>query len=490
MFKKLISFCIIALVVFSFAGCAKEQSPDETTEQTTAETANQPDEQNKEPSGMLVPYMAGFKSDEENGYWAESFYGLMTADGEVVAEPIYNSYRTLEFGGKTYYCMQITEGEWEDTVYKKSLLISADGEWQVEINDNISALSENRIISEHFDGSFNVYDYSGNKVFSGNENQSVDTNGNGFYNGLLVVFDFLSDNGYTTVVDENGKTVLDKLDYCGPFITGKAVASYNRDDGYGIITPEGEWLLEPKYVDITEVDGRYFIASDYDKEYIYDTELKLLRERECIWDDILKSYFFEVDGKLVRYHANIYAPDEYYRDAFTDEIIACGDVYATSYDGELDLFYGTNDGKLRMFDVNGKCFNERESTDRPIIYSGVYAIYAVAPSNEVKWFSAVTHKEIFTTVNTEDRHFTEVSTAGDCGLAVIAELEDKFESIVDGVYHLYDYKKGEYIFKDCEYCYMREFNGEVYITAVYKDRIEIYDADLNLLIETENLCNK
>jgi hypothetical protein len=83
-----------------------------------------------------------------------------------------------------------------------------------------------------------------------------------------------------------------------------------------------------------------------------------------------------------------------------------------------------------------------------------------------------------------------VSTAGDCGLAVIAELEDKQDSLVDGVYHLYDYKKGEYIFKDCEYCYMREFNGEVYITAVYKDRIEIYDSDLNLLIETENLCER
>ncbi len=469
MFKKLISFCIIALVVFSFAGCTKEQPQNE--------------------SANLVPYLSGYKYDEENGYWTEKFYGLMTSDGETVIEPVYDQYRVFGLNGKTYYCMQISADDWLP-ICSKSLLISADGNFKLELEDNILAISENRIICAQHNAPFTVYDYSGNKIFSGNEYQTVDTNGNGFYNELLVVFDFLSDNGYTTVVDENGKTVLDKLDYCGPFITGKAVASYDREEGYGIITPEGEWLLEPKYVDIAEVDGRYFIASDYDKEYIYDSDLKLLREREFGWSAVLQSYFLEVDGKLVRYYANMYAPDEYYRDAFTDEIIACGDVYATSYDGELDLFYGTNDGKLHMFDVNGKCFNERESTDRPIIYSGVYAIYAVAPSNEVKWFSAVTHKEIFTTVNTEDRHFTEVSTAGDCGLAVIVELEDKLDSRMDGPYHLYDYKKREYIFRDCEYCDIKELDGEFYITVAYADSIKTYDADFNLLIETENLCNK
>lgn len=489
MFKKFIAFVLACMFVFSFAGCAKEQTPDETTEQTTAETANQPDEQNKESSDLLVPYTAGYKHDEENGYWTERLYGLMTGDGKKVVEPVYDWCRTLECNGKKYYCMQIMEGEWEDTCYN-SLLVSADGTWQLELEDNIRAVSENRIICGQLDGIFTVYDYDGNKIFSGNENQSVDTNGNGFYNGLLVVFDFLSDNGYTTVVDEDGEIVLDKLDYCGPFITGKAVASYNRDEGYGIISPEGEWLLEPKYTDIKDIDDKYFIAIDFDREYIYDSDLKLLRERECGWSVEEQNYFFETQGKLVRYYSHMDSPDEYYRDAFTDEIISCGDVYATSYDEESDLFYGTNDGEFRIFDVNGKCLNERENADRAVIHSGTYAVYAVAPSNEVKWFSTATHEEIFTTVNTEDRHYTEVSTAGDCGLAVIAELEDKLDSLVDGVYHLYDYKKGEYVFRDCEYCEMQEYGGEIYITAVYKDRIEIYDADLNLLIETENLCEK
>jgi hypothetical protein len=382
--------------------------------------------------------------------------------------------------------MQIFDNKWEDTCYN-SLLVSADGEWQLEIKDNIVAISENRIICQQFNGPFNVYDYSGNKVFSGNENQSVDTNGSGFYNRLLVVFDFLSDNGYTTVVDENGEIVLDKLDYCGPFITGKAVASYNREEGYGIITPEGNWLLEPKYTDIKDVDGKYFIAIDFDREYIYDSDLKLLRERECGWAVEEQNYFFETQGKLVRYYSHMDSPDEYYRDAFTDKIISCGDVYATNYSEEYEFFYGINNCRLCIFDVNGKLLNECQGTERAEMNDGAYA--AVNSSNEQIWFNSASHEKIINLSNAENE-WKSVATVGDCGIAVIAELEDKMDSRMDGPYHLYDYKKGEYVFKDCEYCEIQEFNGGVYITAVYKDRIEIYDADLNLLIETENLCEK
>lgn len=468
MLKKSIAFLLACMLVLSFAGCTQEKP------------------QTQDEESALVPYMAGYKCDEENGYWTEDFYGLMTADGKTVIEPVYDQYRIFELNGKKYYCLQISADEWLP-ICSKSLLISADGNFRLELEDNILAISENRIICAQHDEPFTVYDYNGNKIFSGNENQSVDTNGNGYYNGLLVVFDFISDNGYTTVVDEDGKTVLDKLDYCSPFVTGKAVASYNREEGYGIITPEGEWLLEPVYDDIKTVDGKYFIAIDFDKEYIYDSELNLLRERQDDWDIYEQDYFFEVDGKLIRHYSHMYAPDEYYRDAFTDEIISCGDVYATNYDEESDLFYGINDGKLCVFDINGKCLNERENTERVTVYEGTYAV--IASSGESAWFNAATHEEIITVID-DDKKWTDISTVGDCGIAVIAELEDKQDSRMDGPYHLYDYKNREYIFRDCEYCEINEFDGEIYITVAYTDHIKTYDADFNLLIETENLCNK
>ncbi len=469
MLKNLIAFTLAILLVFSFAGCTKEQNP-----QPQNESAN------------LVPYMAGYKYDEENGYWTEKFYGLMTSGGKTVIEPVYDQYRVFELNGKKYYCMQISADEWLP-ICSKSLLISADGKFRLELEDNILAISENRIICVQHDEPFTVYDYNGNKIFSGNENQSVDTNGSGYYNGLLVVFDFLSDNGYTTVVDEDGEIVLDKLDYCGPFITGKAVASYNRDEGYGIITPEGEWLLEPVYDDIKDVDGKYFIAIDFDKEYIYNSDLELLRERQDNWDIYEQNYFFEVDGKLLRHYSHMDSPDEYYRDAFTDEIISCGDVYATNYSEEYGFFYGINNGRLCIFDVNGKLLNECQGTERAEMNDGAYA--AVTSSNEQIWFNSASHEKIINLSNAENE-WKYVASAGDCGIAVIAELEDKMDSRMDGPYHLYDYKNREYIFRDCEYCSVEAFNDKVYITAVYKDSVKTYDADFNLLIETENLCEK
>ncbi len=467
MLKKLIAFTLAVLLVFSFAGCTKEQNP-----QPQNESAN------------LVPYLSGYKYDEENGYWTEKYYGLMTSDGETVIEPVYDQYRIFELNGKKYYCMQISADEWLP-ICSKSLLISADGNFRLELEDNILAISENRIICVQHDEPFTVYDYNGNKIFSGNENQSVDTNGNGFYNGLLVVFDFFSENGYTTVVDENGKLVLDKLDYCGPFITGKAVASYNRDEGYGIITPDSEWLLEPVYDEIETVDGRYFIAIDFDREYIYDSDLKLLRERECGWSVEEQNYFFEVDGKLIRHYSHMDSPDEYYRDAFTDEIISCGDVYATNYSDEFGFFYGIDSGRLCIFDINGKLINEYNGAERLSESDGAYA--AATTSGAEVWFNAYTNENIISLTSAENE-WKYVTTAGDCGIAAIAELEDKMDGRMDGPHHLYDYKNREYIFRDCEYCEINEFDGEVYITVVYKDRVETYNADLKLLIKTENLC--
>ena len=149
------------------------------------------------------------------------------------------------------------------------------------------------------------------------------TVGDGYCNGLIVLHDFYSSQPATKVCDENGNTVLDGLDFCGSFETGKAVASYNRDSGYGIISPDGEWLIEPDYVDITSVDGKYFVAVTQTREDIYDADLKLVRTREGWFTDSNMSYFFLTDsGRLIRHYANIDAPDEYYYDAFTDELIS------------------------------------------------------------------------------------------------------------------------------------------------------------------------
>ncbi len=468
MLKKLTAILLALSVIFGFAGCVKEP------EKSSAE---------------IVPYMSGYKCDEGNGYLAEKLYGLMTADGKPTTEPIYTSYRTFELGDKTYYCMKVMEGDWEPICHN-SLLISSDGTFRLELKDNIVYLSENRIICQQFEQPFTVYDYSGNKIFSGDENQSIDTDGNGFYNGLLVVFDFLSEINYTQVRDENGNVVLDRFDYCGPFITNKAVASYNRDEGYGIISADGKWLLDPVYDDIQTVDGKYFIAIDNGREYIYDSDMKLLRERECGIYVTDMSYFFESNGKLIRYYSHIDAPDSFYRDAFTDEIISCDGVNATAYWEQLGLFYNRDEENRTAIvcDENGRLLSKHENVDKITDYDGVYCTEDSLNRTNT-YYNGKTHDKLLT-LTCNENEWKPVTTVKDCGLLTIADLKYFGDNIYDGPYHLYNYKKGEYVFRNCEYCEINEYGGNVFVTVVYKDRIETYDSDLNLLFKTENMCGK
>ena len=410
----------------------------------------------------------------------------MTTDGKAVIEPVYDEYQTFEQNGKTFYCLKVMEGDWEPICHN-SLLISDDGTLRLELKDNIVCLSENRIICQQFNQPFTVYDYSGNKIFSGNEYQTVDTNGNGFYNGMLIIYDFLSDDNYTEVRDENGNIVFERIDYCGPFITDKAIASYNRDEGYGIISAEGEWLLDPVYDDIQTVDGKYFIAMNFYTEYIFDYDLKLLRTRDC---NLNRYYYFEVNGKLIRHFSHIDSPDEFYHDAFTDEIISCNGINATGYWDQLNVFYHVDEESrtAMVCDENGNLLSKHENIDKLTDAEGIYCA-SDSENGVYDYYCAKTHKKILT-LNCNESEWREVNAVGSCGLMTIGNLESKMDNRFDGPYDLYDYNKGEYVFRDCEYCEINEYNENVYVTVVYKDRIETYDSDLNLLLKTENKCEE
>ncbi len=439
--------------------------------------------------GELSVYMGGYKCDEENGYSIEKLYGLMTRNGEKLTQPLYNWYQIFELNGETYYCLKYSDvnAEHYDTCLS-SLLVKADGTRGAQIPDNIICISENRIIGQQLTYPFTVYDYDARGVLHGNKNQSVDNSSNGYYNGLLVVHDFISDTPNTMVYNEDGHRVLKGFDYCGPFITGKAVASYNRDEGYGIISTDGKWLLDPVYDDIQTVDGKYFIAMNYYIEYLFDSDLKLLRTRDCGIDP---SYFFETkSGRLIRYYSHMDAPDEFYRDAFTDEIISCDGVNATGYWERLGVFYHFDEESRTAIvcDENGKLLSKHENVDSLTDSEGIYCA-ADYKNGVYNYYCGETHKKLLT-LNCKKNEWKNVNAVSNCGLLTVGNLEDKMDTCFDGPYDLYDYNKGEYIFKNCEYCEINEYGGNIYVTVVYKDRIETYDSELNLLLKTENICEK
>lgn len=467
MLKKFTALICAFALCLSIVGCTDSNKPSGGDSVQTSE---------------LVPYTAGHKFDIENDYCAQVKYGLMTPDGKTIVEPLYNSYQVFEANGKTYYCMKVMQGDWEPICHN-SLLISSDGEFRLEIQDNIVCLSEDRIICQQSEQPFTVYDYSGNKIFSGNQTQSIDTDGNGFYNGLLLVYDFIGENDDTEVRDKNGNLVLGGLDYCGTFETGKAVASYNRDEGYGIITPQGKWLLEPIYTDITDVEGKYFVATKYDTMEIYDSDLKLLKAQPCSPFIEHQYYFFITNsGKLIKHYAHMDSPDNFFYDAFTDEPISCNGVNATSNMHYLGHYYAISDGTAMIMDENDKLLAQHENAVRIEEFDGSYAVYYA--NGTADYYNGKTHQKMVTLNCGED--WKPVQTVADCGFVAIGDLKNIGDSRADGPYHLFDYKKGEYVFKDCEHCEIKEFNGSVYITVVYGDRVETYDSSLNLLIKTEN----
>ena len=152
------------------------------------------------------------------------------------------------------------------------------------------------------------------------------------------------------------------------------VAVINSASG-SIISSDGKWLLDPVYDDIQTVEGKYFIAVDFDNEYIYDSDLTLLRKRERGNFEIEKNYFFESDsGKLLRYYTHINSPDNFYRDSFTDEIISCDGIKATGYMEYLGLFYNVDEDnrKAIICNENGKLLNKAEKVDKITEYDGIY----------------------------------------------------------------------------------------------------------------------
>ncbi|MBQ8027703.1 MAG: WG repeat-containing protein, partial [Clostridia bacterium] len=493
MFKKCLALVIAFALCFSFAGCVskpKEYAESDHRWYTDFTDTLIP----RDDYGELVVFIGGYKEDMD--YYGYR-YGLMTLDGKVVIDPVYNRYCTMELNGTEYYCMQYTENELYEggEYYCRSTLMRTDGSWAITLEGDISCISENRIITSMYSEHFKVYDYEGNLIFAGNDNQSIDTNGKGFYNGLLVAFDFSVDNG-DIVYDENGNVVFDGLAYCGPFVTGKAVASYNREEGYGVISSEGKWLLDSVYdeIDVVE-DGQYFVATVGGIEEIYDSNLKLLHSREWSGDYRDDSYFSIYGDRLHKYYSNADGPDEYYRDAFTDEIVSCKEngLPATKLietdDENNPLFSAVDEsGKLWVFDSKGEIYRSFENGGMfEFIPGGFYCVGSGDYTEGTNtYFNAKTHEKIFSAYTSVDQANPVTLLSVDCPYLSVGDLEYIGENRYVGKYHLYNYETEEYVFKDCDACFLEKVKEKTYITIIYSDKISIYDENLNLVLQVKN----
>ena len=492
MFKKFIAFLLVCMLVFSFAGCMKEQSSaDETQPAMNADNADvqPPDKDSKE----LFVFKGGYISDRSG--FTDVRYGLMTLDGKIVAEPVYTHYRRMSCGDTEYYCMKYIEHELYEggEFYCESTLIKTDGSWSLKLEDEVESLSENRIITSKYGSEYTVYDYEGNVIFKG-KGKSRSSQA-GYQNGIFLTYGNNEDNTKDVIAfDENGNEIFGGIACCGPFYTDKAVASpdYNT---YGIISSKGEWLLEPVYEEIKSYNnGEGFRVTEGDTVKIYDNKLNLLSTepiKEADEDDSLRKEYLGEAGEYYRYRDN--KPDSYIRNVHTDELVVCknNSLPATEIvrsDGEKTLFSAVDENNtLWVFDIEGEVFAEYKNTQAMGFAADDF--YWLSNGGTVDYFDAKTNRKIFSAYS-DDEKLTKVDLLSDeCDYLCVAELGDYHTSHYNDVrYHLYNYKNGEYVFKDCEICTIEEFEGKIFITVIDEDYATVYDENLNALLTVKNAC--
>ena len=492
MFKKFIAFLLACMLAFSFAGCMKEQSSaDETQPAMNADNADvqPPDKDSKE----LFVFKGGYISDRSG--FTDVRYGLMTLDGEIVAEPVYTHYRRMSCGDTEYYCMKYIEHELYEggEFYCESTLIKTDGSWMLKLDNEIDSINEDRIVTSKYGSEYAVYDYEGNVIFKGEGKSSVSQEG--YNNGILLTYDNCEDEQKDVIAyDKDGNEIFGGLASCMPFYTDKAVASLD-DNGYGIISVSGEWLFEPVYEDILfNVNSKEFYVNEGDICKVYDSSLNLLRTepiKSTYEADAPRKEYIGDNEEYYKYYSD--KPDSYVHKASDDQLIVCksNSLPATQIvrsDSENPLFSAVDENNtLWVFDIEGEVFAEYKNTQAMGFAADDF--YWLSNGGTVDYFDAKTNRKIFSAYS-DDEKLTKVDLLSDeCDYLCVAELGDYHTSHYNDVrYHLYNYKNGEYVFKDCEICTIEEFEGKIFITVIDEDYATVYDENLNALLTVKNAC--
>ena len=427
--------------------------------------------------GELVIFTGGYCHDESNGYSNEHLFGLMTLDGKIVVDPVFNSYQTYELDGKNYYNMMIVENElYEGGEYScTSMLVASDGSWCVTVDGDIDHITPERIFTSKYDEYFKCYDYDGNLIFEGGENLHIAWNyGTSSHTKLLGAYDWSVDDHALLVFDLDGNVVFDEFRFFVSFESGKSVVQLADTQLYGIITDSGEWLLEPVYSYIDSVEDEYFVAVlDNTEVEVYDKDVNLIHSFTTIDYNSQTRYYEIVGDRLLYYCGHIDAKDDYYRDMFTDEIITCKEngLPATRYSEEDGTFSLTDEnGTEWYFDVDGNV------TDKVEMPEGADT-------------DADHNEESDSTVNSheyEDYETEYLDYKGYPNLAIINHIRLVEWPVIKGISKLINYKTGEVFLENCEDIEISEYGGKQFMTVVYKDYIYIYDEDFNLIMGIEN----
>lgn len=479
--KKFISLSLVLTLLL--CGCNTVQNGEEST--TTQAVKKEPITA-VAPENAVIPFLGGIVASTPS-YGDLYLYGLMTPDGKIVVEPVYEEWCLFENGDETFYCMKntdaLTNSETPDCL--DSTLFALDGTKLLTLEHEIVHLDSNRIVTKDRGSTkATVYDRGGNFVFKTPDDKNTD----GIFSEGLLSFWNTDDGWY--VVDKNGNTVFKGIQPCGEFIDGQAVARIKDDIffEYGIISSQGKWLLEPRYDIIVYFNGYYIAESSYDCD-IFSTDLELIG---TIQDTNLESLWYDFGTAKDRtvFTSSFNSEKEYYRDLLTGEVIVSSNgLKATGFFDDINLFVATDseNEKIYLFDIDGNIVLDVkaaniEKKDNILCFSS-----RVGSVSHHTYYNALTLEKIIDlSYNMDDKMRPVHGIIEGCDYVSVGDLDFVIEILYEGTYGLYNYKTGKYVFEGCEDCFIENHFGRIYITVAYKDKIQFYDNSLELITEIPN----
>ena len=244
--------------------------------------------------GPLYPYVGKIL---DAGWEQQYKYGLTTADGRVVVDPVYDYVLSVPFNGPSGRLLILTRnqltadpktGEIQEDgfVYSLTTVAAGDGSWVLpEMQGWVDNYREGRITfiesrielrdsGPYFYRNCRLFDEKGQEL-SFPENIQYTT---GYRDGVCVAYtDNINETtgehleSYARLIDRNGKQIGDQTFLnASEFAGGHASVQDGTSELWGLIDTTGAYIVDPQYTNAYLAYDRYFVVEKDGKQGLLD----------------------------------------------------------------------------------------------------------------------------------------------------------------------------------------------------------------------------
>lgn len=478
-------------------------------------------------TGELLPFVGGFytytevivenEKDKKDGETKTPkqvslpLYGLCTEQGAVVVDAVYDAVKkhVTDEGSFIYELVKGADGS--DDRQGERFLLAVDGSWGFAIpkthaygsagGDLVTLIrkrTQNKVDYYYHD----FYDHSGKRVFTFDntlaETPNIEYTIGAFSDGLAPVNVTIKknkkpeaektegekaeekteetleneDKTYGYYINVKGEKVSEDYIRCGEFENGYAVIEKEKGK-VGVLTPKGEWFIEPKYREINyNAEKGLFACGDEGFFDILNMEKKSQKKILCDRGSVEILGFDTLIYKKV--NADTKREEYYYFE--TGEPFSCVET-GQFPDGEgpvEGLYVCTYTGTGTIFDENGET----------VAGIGDFGQLVERFGNTCVITNATDHKVCFVTVSNKQRFdwlrykYLRQSIGG-------RYLCLQSSALDDSSFALYDIYTNEFVFTDADYISVSQGQDVELLSVVNGQTVTVYNKKLEPVLVTK-----